>query len=289
MQRRITSAKIGHGWLRRIFIAAALSSATAAAIAAPDYGKCQVSGQRGSVKLTTLVPGALSVTPILSTPGWWNGESLDTVKDGFEYCLAANMAYRAGLDRLILVNRSFQQLLTGQSKGFDIALSGVTITPEREKVVNFTTPYYESDQGILVKSGAKVDAHDLPKLRYAVQQASSAYGFITEKVKPAEPPKVFVTDVSMYAALAAGQVDAVVYDTENVLARAKNSNGAFKVVGRFNTNEAWGGLVNKSSPNLAAFNELIEEMKKDGTLDRLKAKYLTPELSVDPSKLPVLF
>ena len=110
------------------------------AFAAPDYGKCQITGARSSVKLQTVVPGALSVRPDIPAPGWWNGDSPDTIKDGFEYCMAANMAYRAGLDRVIVVNRSFAQVLTGQAQGFDIALSQITITPEREKVVDFTHP-----------------------------------------------------------------------------------------------------------------------------------------------------
>ncbi len=70
---------------------------------------------------------------VLPAPGWWNGDSPDTIKDGFEYCMAANMAYRAGLDRVIVVNRSFAQVIAGQAKGFDIALSEITITEERKQ------------------------------------------------------------------------------------------------------------------------------------------------------------
>jgi polar amino acid transport system substrate-binding protein len=202
--------------------------------------------------------------------------------------MAANMAYRAGLDKVILVNRSFQQILTGQSPGFDIALSEITITDERAKVVNFTEPYFSSDQGILVKAGTKVDKSNLSHLHYGVERGTTAYDFITQKIKPTQQPSVFNDPPSMYTALAAGQVDAVVYDTPSVMLRAKNSNGALEVVGRFDTGEKWGGLVNKDSPNLAAFNQLIDGMKKDGTLARLSAKYLTPELGSDPTRLPVM-
>jgi ABC-type amino acid transport substrate-binding protein len=287
-QGRIFCAGTCVDWLRRATVFIALSASTATAFAAPDFGKCDVTGQKGSVKLTTVVPGALSVRPVLGAPGWWNGDSPDTIKDGFEYCMAANMAYRAGLDGVILVSRSFQQILTGQSQGFDIALSEVTITDDRKKVVNFTEPYFNSDQGILVKSDTKVDNKNLSSLRYAVERGTTAYDYITDKIKPTEQPKVFNDPATMYTALAAGQVDAVIYDTPNVLLRAKNSNGALKVVGRFDTGEKWGGVVNKDSPNLAAFNQLIESLKKDGTLERLSAKYLTPELGTDPTKLPIL-
>ncbi len=255
--------------------------------ATPDYGNCEVSGQRGSVKLQTVIPGALSVRPVLPAPGWWNGDSPDTIKDGFEYCMAANMAYRAGLDRVIVVNRSFAQVITGQATGFDIALSEITITEERKKVVNFTEPYFDSDQGILVKAGTHIDKDNIKNMRLAAEQSTTTLQFIMDSIKPTEPPKVFASVAGMYAALAAGQVDAVLFDTPNVLTRAKESNGLFKVVGRYDMGERWGGMVNKDSPNLAAFNKLIKELRTDGTLERLTNKYLTPNLGMDPAKLPV--
>src|SRR6202162_2124456 len=79
---------------RLAIITLLLSAFAGGASMAADYGNCEVSGVRGSVKLETVVPGALSVRPTLPAPGWWNGDSPDTIKDGFEYCMAANMAYR---------------------------------------------------------------------------------------------------------------------------------------------------------------------------------------------------
>lgn len=264
-----------------------LSGFAGQALAAPDYGNCKVTGQRGSVKLVTVVPGALSVRPDLPAPGWWNGDSPDTIKDGFEYCMAANMAYRAGLDRVIVVNRSFAQILTGQAKGFDIALSQITITEARKKVVDFTVPYYSSDQGVLVKAGTRVDKHKIKTMRLAVEQGTTTAQYVLDRIKPLQPPRVFPQTAPMFAALAASQVDAVLYDTPTVLAQAKQSRGAFQVVGRYDMGEKWGGLVNKGSPNLAAFNKLIDEFQKDGTLQRLTNIYLTPGLGTDPAKLPV--
>ena len=273
--------------MRLIVLALALYSLAGGAAAASTFGNCVVSGERGSVKLKTVVPGVLSVRPNLPAPGWWNGDSPDTIKDGFEYCLAANMAYRAGLDRVILVNRSFAQILTGEAKGFDIALSEITITDERAKVVNFTVPYFSSDQGILVKTGTRIDKANIRRMRLATELATTMLQFIQERIKPLEPPRVFASPAPMYAALATGQVDAVLYDTPNVLARAKESNGRLEVVGRYDIGEKWGGLVNKDSPNLAVFNELIEQFKRDGTLEQLTSRYLTPNLGIDPARLPV--
>jgi ABC-type amino acid transport substrate-binding protein len=273
--------------VRLLLLSLLLGNFSSHALAAPDYGNCKVSGQRGSVKLVTLVPGALSVRPDLPAPGWWNGDSPDTIKDGFEYCMAANMAYRAGLDRVIVVNRSFAQLLTGQAQGFDIALSQITITDDRRKVVDFTHPYYSSDQGVLVRAGFKVDKNSIKKLRLAVEQGTTTFDYVMDRIKPVQTPRVFPQTAPMFAALAAGQVDAVLYDTPTVLARAKQSHGAFQVAGRYDMGEKWGGLVNKGSPNLAVFNKLIDDFKNDGTLQRLTETYLTPGLGVDPAELPV--
>lgn len=258
-----------------------------AAVAAPDYGNCEVTGVRGSIKLQTVKPGVLSVRPSLPAPGYWNGDSPDTIKDGFEYCLAANIAHRAGLDKIEVVIRSFAQILSGQAKGFDIALSQTTITEERKKVVNFTDPYFHADQGILVKKGANVTNENITKVRLGARQGTTTLQYLLEHVKPAEHPKVYAENAAMYAALSAGQVDAILYDTPNVLARAKASDGKLEVIGRYDTNEFWGGLVNKDSPNLDAFNQVIRELKEDGTIQRLTEKYLTPQLGMDPAKVPL--
>lgn len=278
------------GWLRngaRFLLAPLLFGLATATATAAQFSNCEVSGTRGSVKLETVVPGALSVRPVLPAPGWWNGDSPETINGGFEYCMAANMAYRAGLDRVIVVSRSFAQILTGQAKGFDIALSEITITEERKKAVNFTDPYFDSDMGILVKAGDKVTAENIKTKRLGVKQGTTTLQFLLDHVKPTEQPKVYPEVAAMYAALAAGQVDAVIYDTPNVLAQAKQSGGRFQVVGRYDTGERWGGLVNKDSPNLAVFNKLIKEMKDDGTFDRLAAQYLAPSLGEDPNKVPI--
>ena len=140
---------------------------------------------------------------------------------------------------------------------------------------------------MLVKAGTKIDKNIIRKMRLAAEQSTTTLQYILDNIKPIEQPKVYPTVAAMYTALAAGQVDAVLYDTPNVLARARESHGMFEVVGRYDMGEKWGGVVNKDSPNLPAFNKLIEEFKKDGTLEKLTNRYLTPRLGMDPAKLPV--
>jgi polar amino acid transport system substrate-binding protein len=124
-------------------------------------------------------------------------------------------------------------------------------------------------------------------MRLAVEQGTTTLQYVMDHIKPVRPLSVFPQTAPMFAALAAGQVDAVLFDTPTVLARAKQSNGAFRVAGRYDMGEKWGGLVNKESPNLPVFNKLIDDFKNDGTLQRLTDSYLTPGLGMDPAKLPV--
>lgn len=268
-----------------------LGAMSASAFAAPDYGNCHVTGQRGSVKLTTITPDTLTVRPYMPSPGFWNGDSYSTVKDGFEYCLAANIAYRAGLDRIKLVSVSFAQLLAGQTNTFDIALSQISVTKEREKVVNFTVPYYHISTAVMVQTGTKIDEKSIRNMRLGAENGTTQLQFINEDIKPTKPIRVFNDAATMYAALTSGQVDAIVYDLGSLLTAAKHSQGRFVVAGQYTTGKSAsypvGGLVNKSSPNLAAFNTLITGLKQDGTIDRLIKEYLVPSFSVPPSSVPV--
>ena len=115
--------------------------------------------------MTPAVPGQLTVEVNLPAPGFWNGDTPETIKDGFEYCMAANIAHRLGLDKVGVVNVAWDALVAGQTKNYDLALSQATITDERKKVVDFSVPYFSSDIGVLVKKGNAVDATSIKALR----------------------------------------------------------------------------------------------------------------------------
>ncbi len=278
--------RAGRG-LRKGVLLAGLTLACGLAQAA-QYGNCEVTGERGSIQLQTVTPNTLTVRPTIGNPGFWNGDSPDTIKDGMEYCLAANIAWRAGLDNLKLITMSFPQLLAGQTRNFDIALSQVTITDERKKTVDFTIPYYQVNQGLLVRKGTAVADGAIRSLQLGAQQGTTSLHFLEDRVRPEKPVKVFNDAAAMYAALAARQIDVAIYDDGNVLTRAANSGGRLEVAGQYVTGEQIGALMNKGSPNLEAFNTVLAQLRDDGTIDALIHKYLTPIWGVDPEAIPVL-
>jgi len=257
-------------------------------MAAEMIGECEVTGTKGSMPFTPVNAGQLTVQVNLpSNPGWNNGDTPDQIKDGYEYCLGANIAHRAGLDSVKIVNVAWDALVAGRTKDFDIALSQISITEPRKKVVDFSTPYFHSDFGILVKKGTVVDPDSIKKMRIAVQQSTTAADFVSQKLQPADV-KVFPDAASMVTALRAGQVDAAGNDTAVMLGWAKRSNGALEVVGQYSTGETYGGLYPKGSTNAKTIDKIIEVLLEDGTVTALSAKYLTPVLGADPASVPYI-
>ena len=254
--------------------------------AADMIGNCEVSGQKGAFPLTPAKPGQITVEVNLPGPGWWNGDTPDTIKDGYEYCMAANIAYRAGLDKVQVVNVAWDALVAGQTHDFDFALSQISITDERKKVVDFSVPYFHSDIGVLVKKGTEVDSGKMKSLRIGVQQATTGADFVANKLKPTQQEKVFPDTPGMFTALAAGQIDAAMTDTAIVLGQAAASNGLMVVVGQYSTGETYGALYPKHSSNEATFDKIIQSMLDDGTLKKLAAKYLAAAWGTDPTTVP---
>jgi polar amino acid transport system substrate-binding protein len=279
MNRRSTLCALG----------GALTLAVAAALAGPAgaadmIGNCEVTGAKGSSPFTPAKAGQLTVEVNLPAPGFWNGDTPETIKDGFEYCMAADIAHRAGFDKVEVVNVAWDALVAGQTKNFDLALSQISITDERKKVVDFSIPYFSSDIGVLVKKGTKVDSAAMKGMRIGVQQATTGADFVDQKLKPTTPAKVFPDTPSMFTALQAGQIDVAMTDTAIVLQQAAVSDGRFEVVGQYVTGETYGALYPKGSANEAVLNKIIGDLIADGTVKQLAIKYL----GGDPTSVPKL-
>jgi polar amino acid transport system substrate-binding protein len=260
----------------------------AGADAAGKFGNCTVTGQKGMVHITPLIPGQLTVRANLPSPGWWNGDTPDSIKDGYEYCMAADIAYRAGLDKLAVVTAAWAQVISGAARNFDLTLSQASITEARKKAVDFSVPYFNSDVGVLVKKGTKVDSALIKTMRIGVYQSTTGADFVTNVLKPTRPLNVYPNVPAMIAALTAGQIDAALDDTAGVLGVAKNSDGRLVVAAQYHTGETYGAIYPKGSVNEAAFDEIIQSLKADGTLQRLATTYLGKAWGTDPTKVPYL-
>jgi polar amino acid transport system substrate-binding protein len=239
----------------------------------------------GAANFTPVTDDTLTVVTNLPGPGFWNGDDPDNIDGGYEYEIAKALQEGLGMNDLKVENVSFDALVAGQVGDFDVALSQVTITDERKQVVDFTEPYYESDQGVLVMAGTKVDTvEDARALQWGVQSGTTGADYATNTLKPEKEPQVFQELSAAIAALEAGQVDAVMMDTAIVLAQAARSGGAEEVAAQFKTGEEYGGILPKGSTNADAINAILTELKDDGSLSDFAKQWL----GGDPSAVPVL-
>jgi ABC-type amino acid transport substrate-binding protein len=269
------------GWLLVLAMLVALVAAGCGSDEPTDTG-----AQSGGATVSGLVTdGTLTVGTELPAPPFWIGESYDSLTGGFEVDLAKEIAKRLNLGTTKFVEMPFAGLVAGQQCACDIDFSQVTITDDRAKVVQFTEPYFDANQGILVKKGTKVGSLAEAKgLRWGAQINTTGAAYINDQIKPTSEAKIYNTTVDAFTALSAGQIDAVLLDTPIVVGAVKANqipNG--EVVGQFETGEKYGAVVNKDSKNLAAFNQVITTLKSEGFIDQLYKKYF-----VDPATVPVI-
>jgi polar amino acid transport system substrate-binding protein len=261
------------------------SSTTTGAGGSGSYGNCKITSKPNTIKVSPVSAGTLTVETTLPAQGWWNGTTPESIKDGYEYCMAAELANMAGLSKVAVKNVSFDQLVAGHTSDYDIALAEITITAERDKVVDFSVPYFESNIGVLVQKGADVTESNITSKSCAAYSGTTSVTFLQDKLHCAST-KVYPDSQTLYQGLLSGQVDAVFLDTAIVLAEAK-ATGKLDVVGQYSTGETYGAIYPQGSANEDAFNQGISTMKGDGTLDNLSKTYLGPAFGGDPTSVPV--
>ena len=158
----------------------------------------------------------------------------------------------------------------------DAIIATMTITPEREKQVDFTNSYFDAGQSLLVKKGSAIKSvKDLNKTGTKVLGVTGANS--VENIKKAAP-KAKVLELSDYAqamtALKSGQGVALTTDN-GILYGMASQNPGYEVVGGAFTKEPYGIAVNKGQePLKKALNKALKEIEADGTYDRILKKWI---------------
>ena len=157
----------------------------------------------------------------------------------------------------------------------DAIIATMTITPEREKQVDFTNSYFDAGQSLLVKKGSPIKSvKDLNKTGTKVLGVTGANS--VENIKKAAP-KAKVLELSDYAqamtALKSGQGVALTTDN-GILYGMASQNPGYEVVGGTFTKEPYGIAVNKGQePLKKALNKALKEIEADGTYNRILKKW----------------
>ena len=173
---------------------------------------------------------------------------------------------------------------TGLSTGqCDIALAGIGVTDERKSKMEFTTVYFDDNLAILVPKGSSItSAADLKGVAVGAQQATSGETYAKEN--GAEVIQYEDTSL-MFSALKTGQVKAVAANLSVVSEALTNDPDSFKIAYQDseNTEEIAAAVSSNNKALLAKANATIDKLKKNGELDKMKAKWVGTTSSASAS------
>lgn len=166
-------------------------------------------------------------------------------------------------------------------KGFDFDLNEISITPTREKAVDFSVPYYSANQAVVALEGSEAakakSLAELKDTKIGVQINTTSLSAVDEEIEPSNKPEVFNSSGDVVTALKNGQVEAVVVDlpTALYLTAAQVENAT--IVGQFGKaeGEEWGALLAKGSPLTACVSGAIEALEESGELEKITQRWMS--------------
>jgi polar amino acid transport system substrate-binding protein len=228
----------------------------------------------------TRSPGVLTVGTELPNPPFVLGGDLARLKGGYEVDMVNEIARRLKIPRVQWVSFPFNRLLAGAACPCDFDVNGVSIFPGRQQKLDFSAPYFTANQGLLVRKGTAVTTiEEARRLRYGVQRDSSGAVYLEATLQPGQNARVYRSTTAAFQALEAGTVDAVLSDLPIVLDGARKHKN-LTVAGQFKTDEQYGAVLAKGSPNTRVLSEVIEQLRSEGFLDELFQRYFPEQASI---------
>lgn len=176
--------------------------------------------------------------------------------------------------KLVIDDMEFDAIITAVTSGkADFGMAGMTVTDERKKSVDFTDPYTNAIQAIIVnESDSKVSSKkDLEGATVGVQLGTTGDVYVTD-VKDAKVER-FSKGADAVLALTQNKVDAVVIDNEPAKKFVEQNKGT-KILDESFKNENYAICLKKGSDLTEQFNKALKELKDDGTVKKIIDKYI---------------
>ena len=253
--------------------ASTASSAAASSVAASSEA---ASTSAAAAELTTVEAGKLTMATNATFPpyemttdsGEFEGIDIDTAKA---------IAEKLGLE-LQIDDMDFDAALLAVQQGkSDMVMAGVTVTDERQNVMDFTDSYATGIQSIIVKEDSDIaSVDDLAGKKIGTQRGTTGYLYCSDDFGD-ENVVAYDDGLTAVQMLNNGQVDCVVIDN----APAKEfiaANPGLKLLDTAYVEESYAIGIGKGNTELKdAINTALEELKADGTLQAIVDKYITAE------------
>ncbi len=198
---------------------------------------------------------------------------------GFDIDLIRLLAQKAGYKDIKIVTMDFDALIPALTQGkIDVIAAGMTITEERKKVVDFTDPYWEADQAILVRKDSNFKPKSIDDLNgkvVGVQTGTTGADYVKNYAKE-HNLNIEVKEYSSYVLavqdLVNGRIDAVVVDSP--VAKMFEQKYPVVISAIIKTGEKYGFAVRKGDTELLqALNKALHEVMNSPEWNKLIEKY----------------
>lgn len=200
---------------------------------------------------------------------------------GFDVAIGSAIAERVGVKPEI-VTTPFDGIIAGLlAKKYDAVVASMTITPEREKAVDFVGPYYHAGRTVVVKESSPVQKlEELNGKTVGVtmgdahEKWAKAQGDLTVRTYKGLP--------EMLIDLEAGRLDALVMDSIPVMIAVKETGQKVRILETPNIDgarEALGIAIRKNNPELkAAMQKALDDMLADGTYEKISMEWIGSDI-----------
>ena len=256
------------------------NSAASSSAAGSVSGSASGSASNGDAAFTTVTPGKLTMSTNASFPPY-EMVADDGSFEGIDVEVAGAIAEKLGLE-LQVDDMGFDSALQAAQTGkSDMVMAGVTITEERQAVMDFSNSYANGVQVVIVKEGSPIQTvDDLANANMiGCQMGTTGYTFCSDTPENGGFGEDHVTPyddgAAAVQALMNGQIDAVVIDNKPAQEYVAANPGLKILDGEF-TNEDYAiGVAKGNTALLDAINGALEELTNDGTIQSIVDKYIS--------------
>ena len=229
-----------------------------------------------AAELTTVTAGKLTMSTNAAFPPY-EMPADDGSFEGIDIEVAAAIADKLGLELQVDDMDFDAALLAAQNGKSDMVMAGVTVTDERQKVMDFSDTYAEGIQSVIVPEDSDIaSVDDLAGKTIGTQRGTTGYIYCTDDFGE-DSVVAYDNGLTAVQALNNGQVDAVVIDN----APAKEfvaANTGLKILDTAYAQEDYAiGVAKGNTALLDAINGALKELQADGTLQSIVDKYIKAE------------
>jgi polar amino acid transport system substrate-binding protein len=287
--------------VNRVAIGLAALAATSVAVAGCGGSSSGGDGSKVASQTSSKIPGCDPATmqtkkanvltfgvdkPVY--PPWYVDNDASNGK-GFEGAMVTAVATELGYDsaQVAYTHVTFNQAISPAPKSFDLDFDEFSISKQRAKAVDFSSPYYDVNEAVVAMKGSKGAAvttfAGLKSLKLGAQIGTTNQTTISDVIKPSQQPGIYNSNALAIQALKNGQIDGLLVDLPTAFYITSAQVTGSTIVGQLpagSNPEQFGAVLPKGSPMTTCVSKAIDALRNDGSLAKIQKKWLSQVANV---------